>query len=98
MTRRAWSLVAVATGFAAAIVFGLGTAHAGPWPYQQIWVMNADGSGQFAVTHASWDNAYPDWSPDGTKIAFDRPDNSGLQIYVMNADGSGHVNLSSYSN
>lgn len=34
-------------------------------------------------------NAYPDWSPDGTKIAFQSDRNSEYyQIYTMNADGT----------
>jgi hypothetical protein len=32
---------------------------------------------------------HPAWSPDGTRIAFDRDFN----LYVMNADGSGEVRL-----
>jgi len=64
----------------------------------EIYVMNADGSGQTRLTNnAMWDD-YPAWSPDGSKIAFARfrqvADNFVGQIYVMNADGSGQTNLS----
>ncbi|MBT9143232.1 MAG: Dipeptidyl-peptidase 5 [Dehalococcoidia bacterium] len=45
-----------------------------------IWVMNADGSEQRELAEGE----YPVWSPDGTKIAFQR----GRGIWVMNADGS----------
>ena len=33
-------------------------------------------------------SADPDWSPDGSKIAFDSRQNGYLDIWVMNADGS----------
>ena len=53
-----------------------------------IWVMNADGSKQRRVSRVSGE--YPAWSPDGSKIAFDRltfgP--TGWDIWVVNADGS----------
>jgi Tol biopolymer transport system component len=55
-----------------------------------IWVMNANGSGQTQLT-TGFDGSSPDWSPDGTKIAFSRQ-GSG-QIQVMNADGSNQVAL-----
>jgi TolB protein len=59
-----------------------------------VYVMNADGS---AVTQLTNDgNSHrPSWSPDGTKIAFDRSPDASLgeagdsNIYVMNPDGTG---------
>lgn len=60
----------------------------------KIFVANADGSG--GVTHLTdslaWNSADPEWSPDGSRIAFtyrfDEIDDA-YSIEVMNADGSG---------
>ena len=59
----------------------------------EIYVVNADGSGQTNLTNHGADDRGPAWSPDGAKIAFwsDRAGNT--EIYVMNADGSGQTNL-----
>ena len=55
-----------------------------------IFVMNADGSGQRNLTHTpSFTFGSPSWSPDGTKIMFRR----NWDIYMINADGSGERNL-----
>ena len=60
----------------------------------QVYVMNADGSGQRRLTHLAAHNMNPAWLPDG-KITFESihgPNN--FEIYVINADGSGQRNLS----
>ncbi len=61
-----------------------------------IWVMNADGSGQTRLTESGGFDKEPSWSPDGTQIVFasDRESDSMItDIYVMNADGSGQTRL-----
>lgn len=56
---------------------------------EQIYVVNADGSGQRQLTSFP-DSVYePTWSPDGSKIAFRKNiPGGGSDIYVMNIDGS----------
>lgn len=56
---------------------------------EQIFVVNADGSGLQALTHsAQYSSGEPDWSPDGKWIAFSS-DRSGqnINVYVMAPDG-----------
>ena len=36
----------------------------------------------------------PDWSPDGTKLAFYTERDGNWEIYAMDADGSNQTNLS----
>ena len=54
----------------------------------EIYVMDADGGNQENLTnHLAYDGG-PDWSPDGTKIAFaSNRDGGPFQIHVMDADG-----------
>jgi Tol biopolymer transport system component len=54
----------------------------------EIYVMNADGSGQRRLTTSPGVDDQPVWSPDRTKIAFRSFRNGLSDIYVMNADGS----------
>jgi Tol biopolymer transport system component len=66
---------------------------------ENIWVMNADGSGAKPLTHRTrgGDSSSPAWSPDGSKIvynstgALDGSDNANpdVNVWIMNADGSG---------
>jgi Tol biopolymer transport system component len=63
-----------------------------PSGYPQIFVSNADGSGATQRTNGS--GAYaPDWSPDGTRIAFNQPFSGAPEIYVMDPDGGNQVQL-----
>jgi len=55
----------------------------------EIFVMNADGSGQRRLTQDRSNDTSPAWSPDGAKIAFVSHRAGDFQIYVMNADGRG---------
>jgi TolB protein len=61
------------------------------YAYQNIWVMNADGSKprQLTKTPDLFTNfADPAWSPNGGKIAYDGGRGCGDGIYVINADGT----------
>lgn len=49
-----------------------------------IWVMNIDGTNQQQLTTDTAYEDHPSWSPDGTKIVFER----GYRLYVMNSDGT----------
>jgi RNA polymerase sigma factor (sigma-70 family) len=72
-------------------------AHPLPDGPLEVFVMNADGSGQRSLTREWERNIFPIWSPDWRKVAFFRNPCEFVQracignttIYVMNADGSG---------
>jgi Tol biopolymer transport system component len=61
-----------------------------------ICVMNPDGLGQTPLTNdlPSYVQSGPEWSPDGTKIAFAMADG---EIYTINADGSNLANITNSS-
>jgi Tol biopolymer transport system component len=64
----------------------------GPPGDHDIWVANADGTDQVNLTNTPEYEWSPNWSPDGTKIAFSITPSSSYgpfgQIWTMNADGS----------
>jgi TolB protein len=62
---------------------------------QQIYVVNADGSGQKQLTSGSDVADCAAWSPDGRRIAFATTEGARKyrHLHVMNADGSGQVYL-----
>ncbi|MCH7806343.1 MAG: PD40 domain-containing protein [Proteobacteria bacterium] len=59
----------------------------------QIFLMNADGSGVTQLTFTEAGNLTPVFSPDGTKIAFQSERDGNREIYVMNADGANQTRL-----
>ena len=81
---------------------------------RNIWVMNANGTGQHNLTPndpnapTRVDEYTPAWSPDGTKIAFVRVDigqpfccpviPGSRDIWTMNADGTGQKNVTNSPN
>jgi Tol biopolymer transport system component len=59
---------------------------------EELYLMNADGTGIVQLTDNAVFDSAPAFSPDGTRIAFESARDSGdplaLDVYVMNADGS----------
>jgi Tol biopolymer transport system component len=55
---------------------------------REIYIMNADGTGQTNLTMNAAQDIEPAWSPDGTKIAFASDRSGDYEIYVMNEFGS----------
>ena len=63
---------------------------------REIYVTNADGSGQTRLTDNSADDSNPALSPDGSRIAFVSDRDGNREIYVMNADGTNPVRLTDH--
>jgi len=56
----------------------------------QIFVMNADGTGDHKLSTEGKTDGWPAWSYDGKHILFSRDTmEGGFQIFMMNLDGSG---------
>jgi Tol biopolymer transport system component len=55
---------------------------------REIWVVDADGTGLANLTNHPSDDTRPDWSPDGTLVAFQSNRSGNAEIFVMRADGS----------
>ena len=59
---------------------------------RNIWIMKADGSGLSSLTNFNDSTALvgaPQWSPDGTRIAFftSKRDTEGVVLWTINVDG-----------
>ena len=61
-----------------------------------IYVMNSDGSDLTRLTNEQYTRDYsPTWSPDGSKLAFQREYLSSAEIWLMNSDGSNAAQIDS---
>lgn len=62
----------------------------------EIYVINADGSGLRRLTNNTWEwDKHPTWSPDGQSILFySNRDTGRRQLWLMKADGSEQRNVS----
>lgn len=63
---------------------------------RDVWLMNADGSGQHLFATAAWE---PTWTPDSTKVVFGSIGHGERDgdIYAMNADGTGGASPIAYA-
>ncbi len=54
---------------------------------QEIYIMNADGSGQVNLTQNAAPDEDPWWSPDGSRIGFKSMRGGQSDLWTMSADG-----------
>jgi Tol biopolymer transport system component len=59
----------------------------------ELWVMNADGTGQRQITQLGGANFGPSWMPDGKRLIFSsnytQPRSGNFDLYLINLDGTG---------
>jgi Tol biopolymer transport system component len=59
----------------------------------ELWVMNADGSGQRQITQLGGANFGPSWTPDGKRIIFSsnyrQPRSGNFDLFLVGLDGTG---------
>jgi len=59
----------------------------------EIYSIGTDGTGERRLTNNTYFDAYPSFSPDGSKVIFLSKRNGTLDLYVMNVDGSDQLLL-----
>lgn len=61
-----------------------------------IWIMQANGTGQKRLTNTSSMDLHPNWSPDGSRLTFSSNRAGNQEIYTIKIDGSGLARLTSH--
>jgi TolB protein len=55
--------------------------------WHNLWVMPAGGGDAFPIGYGDWDETYPRWSPDGTRVAFISNKNGNTDIGIERIPG-----------
>jgi TolB protein len=55
--------------------------------WHNLWVMPAGGGDAFPIGYGDWDETYPRWSPDGTRVAFISNKNGNTEIGIEGIPG-----------
>jgi len=64
--------------------------------WSQIWMMNADGTGQRAMTSGEHNDTDPRFSPDGKRLLFVSDRGGSSQLWIMPTDGGEPRELTSF--
>lgn len=63
----------------------------------EVYIMNADGSGQTRLTNNPASDTQPAISHDGNRVVFTSNRDGNNEIYIMNADGTGQARLTTFA-
>ncbi len=72
---------------------GLRIAFSGQSDPPRVFIINADGSSEKALTDTEGGAFVPSWSPDGRRLAFGSNRSGAWQVYTIDADGGGLTQL-----
>ena len=80
------------------IVYARGTGTVDVPEENEIFVMTEGSSEAVQLTHNSREDAFPNLSPDETRVAFSRRVRGQFDLFILNVDGSGAARLTRTAN